>query len=94
MTNKTLNKRVAELRSLEAQIADLTKQAENVKAALKKELDAQKVDSIDTGLHRIFYYAYEKKSVDTAKLKASNLYDAFSKVQTVTQFKITDVKNA
>jgi len=92
MENTMINNKIDELRALEMQIALLGKQAEAIKNELKGELDSRKVDSVDTGLHKVFYTVYEKASIDSAKLKAEGLYEKFCKSSLVTQFKITDKK--
>lgn len=92
MTNQEINQKIAELRKIEEQAAVLAQEVEAIKDSLKHELDTRKVDSVDTGLHRVFYNCYEKFGVDTAKLKSSGLYEQFCKKSAVIQFKITDVK--
>ena len=92
MTNELINTKVDQINELKAQIEALEQKAEAIKNELKAELDQRKVDSVDTGLHRVFYSVYEKANVDTAKLKEEGLYDKFKKMQTIVSFKITDVK--
>ena len=92
MTNELMNAKVAELRALEAVAKELEAKINAVKDELKAELDTRQVDSVDTGLHNIFYQMYEKASVDTAKLKEAGLYEAYSKKSTIIQFKVTDKK--
>lgn len=92
MDNTTINTMIKELRVLEMAATDLNKQADEIKSRLKAELDERRVDSIDTGKHKVFYTAYEKSSVDSAKLKKEGLYDKFLKTSTILQFRITDVK--
>jgi len=92
MTNAEMNQRIKELKELEELAAELKQEAEAIRGELKAELDTRKADSVDTGLHRVFYNCYERRNVDTEKLKKEGLYDKFSKLSTVIQFKITDVK--
>ena len=92
LDNNSLNSKIAQLRALEAQMSALSKEAELIKSELKSELDTCKVDSIDTGIHKIFYTVYQKVSVDTTKLKEAGLYETYSKPSLITQFKITDNK--
>ena len=87
MTNEMLNSKIEELRALEVAAAEISKKVDAIKTELKAELDAQKADSINTGLHKMFYTAYQKSSVDSAKLKEAGLFDQFSKLITVLQFK-------
>ena len=91
MTNTQINAKITEIELLEAQIKELKALADSAKSELKAELDEKKVDSIDTGIYRVFYEAYEKKVVDTKALKADGLYDKYSKSQINTMFKITSV---
>ena len=90
MTKDLLNAKIAQLRALEAQMKALSKQADAIKDSLKAELDELKVDSIDTGIHKIFYQVYEKASVDVDKLKEAGIYLDYLKPSLITQFKITD----
>lgn len=69
MTNEQMNSKVFEINMLEAQIKELKALADARKAELKAELDARQDDMIDTGLHRIWYKAVEKNSLDTKKAK-------------------------
>ena len=70
MTNEQMNSKVFEINMLEAQIKELKALADARKAELKAELDARQDDMIDTGLHRIWYKAVEKNTLDTKKAKA------------------------
>ena len=91
MTNTQIDAKVTEIELLEAQIKELKALADSAKADLKAELDERKVDSVDTGIHRVFYEAYEKSVVDTKALKADGMYEKYSKKQTNIMFKITSV---
>ena len=92
MTNIEIDDIVAVIRELEAKSEDIGKQINELKDELKKELDTRKEDSMETDLHKVFYSCYEKKSVDTDKLKAAGLYDTYCKESTVVSFKITNIK--
>lgn len=94
MTNEIINQKIKALKDLEAEAATLKASIDAIKDELKAELDSRQVDSVDTGIHRVFYNMYEKKGVDTKKLKAAGLYDEYSSVSTVIQFRITDVNPA
>lgn len=92
MTKAEMNAKIAEIRRLEKEATLIKDQLESLRDELKAELDFRKVDSVDTGLHRVFYNCYEKSGVDSEKLRAAGLYDTYSKKSIVTQFKITDIK--
>ena len=91
MTNLQIDAKITEIELLEAQIKELKALADAAKADLKAELDDRKVDSVDTGIHKVFYEAYTKRVVDTKALKNAGLYDEYSKEQTNLMFKITSV---
>ena len=91
MNNTQINAKVTEIELLEAQIKELKALADSAKADLKAELDERQVDMIDTGIHRVFYEVYTKRTVDTKALKEAGLYDTYSKESINTMFKITSV---
>lgn len=91
MTDKQIDNRINRLRELEAQAADIKKKVDAIKDQLKEELVKQDKESIDTGVHRVFWTSYSRTSVDSAKLRKDGLYDTYAKQQTINQFKITDV---
>lgn len=91
MTNEMINKKIAELRKIEAKAAELKAVADDLRDQLKAELDSRQVDSINTGLHHVIYNCYEKSGVDTQKLKDAGLYDQYSKKSVVVQFRINDI---
>lgn len=93
MTNEMINAKITQIELLEAQIKELKAIVDSTKADLKAELDDRKVDMVDTGIYHIFYEAYDKKSIDTKKLKDAGLYDPYSKTTTSIMFKITAVTN-
>ena len=92
MDNNKINERISDLYRIEKEAAELKARADAIRDELKAELDRRKEDSVDTGLHKVFYNCYEKSSVDTAKLKAAGLYNEYAKKSVVIQFRITDVK--
>ena len=93
MTNLQIDAKITEIELLEAQIKELKAIADSAKSELKAELDVRKVDSVDTGIHRVFYEVYEKSTVDTKALKEDGLYEKYSKKSCNTMFKITSVTN-
>ena len=93
MNNNQINAKITQIELLEAQIKELKALADAAKADLKNELDERKIDMVDTGIYRVFYEAYEKKTVDTKALKADGLYEKYSKASTNLMFKITAVTN-
>ena len=92
LTIDNINDKIAEIERIQLEATKLQELAENLKNELKAELDERKVNNIDTGSHNIFYSCYEKTSVDTTKLKADGLYDAYSKKSVITSFRITQKK--
>lgn len=93
MTNTQIDAKITAIEIIEAQIKELKALADAARTELKAELDDRKVDSVDTGIHKVFYEAYTKKVVDTKALKADGMYDKYSKEQTNIMFKITSVNS-
>ena len=91
MTNLQIDAKITEIELLEAQIKELKALADSARADLKADLDERQADSVNTGIHKVFYEAYTKRVVDTKALKESGLYDQYSKEQTNILFKITSV---
>ena len=91
MTNLQIDAKITEIELLEAQIKELKALADAARADLKADLDERQADSVNTGIHKVFYEAYTKRVVDTKALKDSGLYDQYSKEQTNIMFKITSV---
>ena len=69
MTNRMINTRLTKLFALEANKRELESQIEAVKAELKKELDDNNVDSIDTGKFIVRYTEVSSSKMDTKKFK-------------------------
>ena len=93
MTNNIIDYKISEINRLEAELREKKALIDSLKTDIKNEMDERKVDCIDTGLNKVFYEAYEKRSVDTKALKAAGLYDQYSKVQVNVLFKISSVTN-
>ena len=91
MTNLQIDAKITEIELLEAQIKELKALADAARADLKADLDERQADSVNTGIHKVFYEAYTKRVVDTKALKDSGLYEQYSKEQTNIMFKITSV---
>lgn len=94
MNNNQINITVDEIRERQAAIKKLQDEVDELKNMLKTELDERKQDSISTDLHNVFYHAYERVGVDSAKLKKEGMYDKYSKKSTVIEFRITDIAQA
>ena len=79
-----------EYRELQAQIKELEAQADTLKQAMIKEMDARQADRVQAGAYEIRYTLTESNRLDTAKLKAdhADLYAAYSKVTTATRFQV------
>lgn len=92
MTNQEMNARVEEIRRLEAEAEQVKQKVDALKDELKAELDARKVDDVNTGLFHIIYKAYPQKRVDNNLLKAAGLYEKFLKESVTVKFMINDVK--
>lgn len=92
LTNRQINSKVEMINKLQAQIDAQAAQVEELKSQLKAELTERGVNSIATNKHMLAYSSYNRRNVDSNKLKEAGLYDKFSKVSVITSFKITDIK--
>ena len=77
-----------EYRDIQAAIKELEAQADAIKQAMIKEMDARQADELNAGEYTIRYTLVESSRVDTAKLKASGLYGDYSKRTTSTRFQV------
>lgn len=93
MNNNIIDYKISEINRLEAELKEKKALIDALKTDIKNEMDERKVDCIDTGLNKVFYEAYEKKTVDTKALKDAGLYDQYSKTQINVMFKISSVTN-
>ena len=88
MTDITTTAR--EYRELQAQIKTLEAQAEALKQALIREMDARQAEELTAGEYTIRYTIYESARLDSAKLKAehADLYAAYTKKTAATRFQV------
>lgn len=93
MTNEMINTKIINIELVEAQIKELKALVDASKKEIQNELDDRKVSMIDTGMYRIFWDVYEKKQLDTKRLKADGLYEQYAETKVNTMFKITAVTN-
>ena len=88
MSTIELTTKAREYREIQAEIKSLQEQADALKADMISELDTRKADTLQAGEYNIKYTLYESRRVDTAKLKAAGLYDAYSSTSTALRFSI------
>ena len=79
MTNTQIDKIVSRINELQAEAAQIDAEIEALKDEIKHECDIRKEEVIDTKVNRIIYRPYERKQVDTTKLRKAGLYDQYSK---------------
>ena len=77
MTNKQLDNRVKKLQSIEAQMKELEAQADELRAALRADLEAKGEDEHDTGSFIIRWKEIISLRLDSKALKAA-LPDVFA----------------
>ena len=79
-----------EYRELQNAIKALEEQAETLKQAMIREMDAQQAEKMQAGPFEIRYTLVESSRLDTAKLKAdhADLYAAYTKRTTSTRFQV------
>ena len=76
---KTLVKRIDELKELQKKIDQMTYQLEDIKTEIKGEMDERKVDELVVGPYKISYKEVVSNKLDSKKLKEENerLYEAY-----------------
>ena len=81
-SEKTLVKKIDELKELQKKIDQLTYQLEDIKTEIKSEMDERKVDELVVGPYKISYKEIVSNKFDSKKLKEENekLYEAYVKV--------------
>ena len=88
MSTTDLTAAAREYRIIQADIKALQEQADALKAAMIAELDTRKADTLEAGEFTIRHTVYESTRVDTAKLKASGLYEVYSTSGTALRFSV------
>lgn len=79
MTDKMIDNRVKKLQDLEAKQAALEQEADAIRAELKAELEARRVDEVKTSHGTVRWKQILSQRFDCKSFKAqySGLYDAF-----------------
>ena len=93
MTNEVINAKIINIELVEAQIKELKALVDASKKEIQDELDERKISMLDTGMYHIFWDVYDKKQLNTKRLKEDGLYDKYAEVKTNTMFRITPVVN-
>jgi len=79
-----------EYRVLQAEIKAMTEQAEALKQAMIKEMDARQAEKLQAGQFEIRYTLVESTRFDSARLKKDDidLWEQYSKQTTSTRFQV------
>ena len=79
-----------EYRELQTTIKALEEQAETLKQAMIREMDAREPDKLQAGPFEIRYTLVESSRLDSTKFKAdhADLYAAYTKKTTSTRFQV------
>ena len=90
MTNRMIDNRCKKLTDIEAQIKALQAQADAIKDEIKKDMDAENLDEIDTGKFKVRYKLVESMRLDSKALKADlpDVYSLYSKVSACKRFTV------
>lgn len=90
MTNRMIDNRCKKLAELDAQIKALQAQADAIKEEIKKDMDADNLEEIDTGKFKVRYKLVESVRLDNKALKADlpDVYSLYSKVSTCKRFTV------
>lgn len=90
MTNKQLDNRIKKLQALEAQQKELEKQAEEIRAELKADLESKGEEEHDTGNFIIRWKEIITNRLDSKALKKAlpDVFAMYSSVSTSRRFTI------
>lgn len=81
MTTRTLKGKLDRLAELQAEIDTLTAQADALKDAIKKELEARNLDELEAGEHIVRWKPVASSRLDSRALRAG-LPDVYSRFTT------------
>lgn len=89
-TNRQIDNRCRKLAELDAQIKELQAQADAIKDEIKKDMDADSLEEIDTGNFKVRYKLVESVRLDNKALKADlpDVYSLYSKVTACKRFTV------
>lgn len=90
MTDKMLDNRVKKIQTLEAQIKELEKEADAIRAEIKADMEAKGEDEHNTGNFILRWKEIITSRLDSKALKAAlpDVFDAFSKESVSRRFTI------
>lgn len=91
MTDRQINNRISKLQSIEAQIAELTAQADAIRDEIKADLTEKGADEHNTGSFIVRWKEIVSKRLDSKALKAAlpDVFSAYSKESASRRFTIT-----
>ena len=89
-TSRQIDNRCRKLADLESQIKALQAQAEEIKAEIKADMEADSLEEIDTGKFKARYKLVESVRLDNKALKADlpDVYSRYSKVSQCRRFTV------
>lgn len=90
MTNRMIDNRCKKLAELDEQIKALQAQADAIKDEIKKDMEAESLDEIDTGKFKVRYKLVESVRLDGTALKKAlpDVYSLYSKVTACKRFTV------
>lgn len=90
MTKRMIDNRCKKLAELDAQIKALQAAADAIKDEIKKDMDADNLEEIDTGKFKVRYKLVESVRLDNKALKNDlpDVYSLYSKVSTCKRFTV------
>ena len=93
MNKVEMEARVVELMVLEAQIKELSKQADSIKEELKKEMNRRKVESMTTENHVIRWTYMTSNRFDSSAFKTDHpkLCEEYTRPSSSRRFSIADL---
>ncbi len=90
MTNKQIDNRIKKLQGIEAQVKELEKEAESIRAELKADLEAKGEDEHNTGSFIIRWKEIITSRLDSKALKIAmpDVFDRFTRESSTRRFTI------
>lgn len=89
-TNRQIDNRCRKLADIEAQIKALQAAADEIKNEIKKDMEADSLEEIDTGKFKVRYKVVESMRLDSRALKNDlpDVYALYSRVSACKRFTV------
>ena len=90
MTSRQINNRCKKLMEIDEQIKALQAAADEIKNEIKKDMEADSLEEIDTGKFKVRYKVVESMRLDSRALKNDlpDVYSLYTRVSTCKRFTV------